>query len=402
MLRVGPESSSFHCVSDTSPAPARFGLPRAVIVLLAAATLTITLAGVRSVSGIIGPAFLALLLVVTVQPIRGWLESKGVPLWIASIVTVLVTYLILVALTLALVVAVGRLAVIVPHYSDRINDLVDDVGTWLQGRGVGQDQVNSVVKSLDVGKIVSAATSILSAALNVLTNLLFIALLLIFMTFDTPGTTRGLRAAKAARPDLVDAIMNFAQGARSYMVVSAVFGLIVAVIDTVALEIIGVPGAFVWGVLSFVTNFIPNLGFIIGLVPPALLGLLDGGLTEMIVVIIVYVVANFIVQSVIQPRFVGDAVGLSTTLTFLSLAFWAWAIGPLGAILAVPLSLLVRSLLVEADPDARWLLPLISGRPEEIAHPDISADDDEASDDSDQSEDADAGEAATGAPTSDA
>jgi len=93
----------------------------------------------------------------------------------------------------------------------------------------------------------------------------------------------------------------------------------------------------------------------------------------MIIVIALYIVANFIVQSVIQPRFIGDAVGLSTTLTFLSLAFWAWALGALGALLAVPLSLLVRSLLVEADPDARWLLPLISGRPQEIERPDVSA-----------------------------
>jgi len=168
----------------------------------------------------------------------------------------------------------------------------------------------------------------------------------------------------------------------------------VPVINTGALEIMGIPGAFVWGVLSFVTNFIPNLGFIIGLVPPAVLGLLEGGVKEMVIVIIIYIVANFVIQTLIQPRFVGDAVGLSTTLTFLSLAFWAWALGALGALLAVPLSLLVRSLLVEADKDAWWLLPLISGRPEEIAHPDVSADD---GDDADEEEDA-----PTGATTSDA
>lgn len=372
------DSSSFQKVSETSRAPDdvatdHIRIPRAVIVLLAAAALTITLAGVRSVAGIIGPTFLALLLVITVHPIRAWLESKGVPKWIASIVTVVMTYLIIIALTLALVVAVGRMAAIVPQYSDRIDNLVTDIGNWLQKRGVGQDQVNSVVNSLDIGKVVGYATGILSAALNVLTNLLFIALLLIFMTFDTPGVVKALKGAKLARPDLVNAVENFAQGSRSYMAVSALFGLIVAVINWIGLAAIGVPGAFVWAVLSFVTNFIPNLGFLIGLVPPAVIGLLQGGLKEMIIVIALYVVANFIVQSVIQPRFIGDAVGLSTTLTFLSLAFWAWALGALGALLAVPLSLLVRSLLVEADPDARWLLPLISGRPDEVECPDVSA-----------------------------
>ena len=147
------------------------------------------------------------------------------------------------------------------------------------------------------------------------------------------------------------ALANFARGTRSYMGVSAGFGLIVAVIDGVALQIMGVPGAFVWAVLAFVTNFIPNIGFVIGVIPPALIALLDSGPGLMIAVIVVYSVINFLIQSVIQPRVVGDAVGLSPTLTFLSLVFWTWVIGPLGALLAVPLSLLTRALLVEAD---RW------------------------------------------------
>ena len=83
----------------------------------------------------------------------------------------------------------------------------------------------------------------------------------------------------------------------------------------------------------------------------------------MVAVIVVYSVINFVIQSVIQPRVVGDAVGLSATLTFLSLVFWTWLVGPLGALLAVPLSLLTKALLVEADPLARWALPLISGTP---------------------------------------
>ena len=160
------------------------------------------------------------------------------------------------------------------------------------------------------------------------------------------------------------ALDNFARGTRNYMGVSAGFGLIVAVIDGLALYIMGVPGAFVWAVLAFVTNFIPNIGFIIGVIPPALIALLDGGPGLMVAVIVVYSVINFVIQSVIQPRVVGDAVGLSPTLTFLSLVFWTWVVGPLGALLAVPLSLLTRALLVEADPRTRWALPLISGKPE--------------------------------------
>ena len=146
------------------------------------------------------------------------------------------------------------------------------------------------------------------------------------------------------------------------MGVSAIFGLIVAVIDGVALWVMGIPGAFVWAVLAFVTNFIPNIGFVIGVIPPAVIALLDGGVGEMVAVIVLYSVINFVIQSVIQPRVVGDAVGLSASLTFLSVVFWTWLVGPLGALLAVPLTLLLRALLLDADPRTRWALPLLSGK----------------------------------------
>ena len=206
--------------------------------------------------------------------------------------------------------------------------------------------------------------SVLSGTLGVLSDLFFLFTVCCSWP-STPTPPAGAWPPLGDRfPDPVAALDNFARGTRNYMGVSASFGLIVAVIDGLALYFLGVPGAFVWAVLAFVTNFIPNIGFIIGVIPPALIALLDGGPGLMVTVIVVYSVVNFVIQSVIQPRVVGDAVGLSATLTFLSLVFWTWVVGPLGALLAVPLSLLAKALLVEADPRARWALPLISGKPD--------------------------------------
>ncbi|MEU4292331.1 AI-2E family transporter [Kribbella sp. NPDC026596] len=99
----------------------------------------------------------------------------------------------------------------------------------------------------------------------------------------------------------------------------------------------------------------------------------DSGPATMIAVIVVYSVINFVIQSVIQPRVVGDAVGLTAMLTFLSLVFWTWVIGPLGALLAVPLTLLTKALLVESDPRTRWALPLIAGTPAPDKQPQSTA-----------------------------
>jgi predicted PurR-regulated permease PerM len=87
----------------------------------------------------------------------------------------------------------------------------------------------------------------------------------------------------------------------------------------------------------------------------------------MLAVIVMYSLVNFVIQSLIQPRYVGEAVGLSTSLTFVSLIFWTWVLGPVGALLAVPMSLLFRALFVEADPEGGWRMPMITGQPDEPA-----------------------------------
>jgi AI-2 transport protein TqsA len=126
--------------------------------------------------------------------------------------------------------------------------------------------------------------------------------------------------------------------------------------------VIGVPVAALWGLLAFITNYIPNIGFVIGLVPPAILAMLEGGVDTLVAVLVGYSLVNVVIQSFIQPMIVGDAVGLSTTMTFVSLVFWAWVFGALGALLAIPLSLLAKALLVDVDPASDWLRPLLGGR----------------------------------------
>jgi predicted PurR-regulated permease PerM len=155
----------------------------------------------------------------------------------------------------------------------------------------------------------------------------------------------------------------FTQGTRSYLLVSTVFGGIVAVGDWIALAIIGVPAAGLWGLLAFITNYVPNIGFVLGVVPPAILGLLAGGWGELVAIVVVYSLLNFVVQTLIQPRFVGDSVGLSMTVTFIALLFWGWVMGALGALLAIPLTLLVKALLVDVDPRGHWLDALLREEP---------------------------------------
>lgn len=165
--------------------------------------------------------------------------------------------------------------------------------------------------------------------------------------------------------------LRLARPVHSYWLVSTVFGLIVAVLDIVALGVLGVPMAVTWGVLSFITNYIPNIGFVIGVLPPALLGLVDSGPWTALWVIVAYTVLNFVIQTLVQPKFTSDAVSLNTTTTFLSLMFWSQIIGALGTILAVPLTLFAKALLIDSDPRAQWLGIFLSAGDNGVEEPEV-------------------------------
>ncbi|MDQ4114047.1 MAG: AI-2E family transporter [Actinomycetota bacterium] len=333
---------------------------RVLAVLLGAAAVVILVAGLQAASGILGPLFLAMVLTIVVHPARTWL-GKRLPAGVATALSIVVVVVGVVGLGLCVLLAVARFATLLGTYGDVAKERVEDMTDWLTEVGIGADEVRAVAGSFDPSNLLSLVSDALDGMFGLLSTMVFILALCLFMAIDATALPRQLVSIGSRRPGLVRALSSFAVGTRRYLLVSTVFGLIVAALDTLALYLLGVPAPLVWGLLAFLTNYIPNIGFVIGLVPPAILALLEGDVTLMLAVVLVYSLLNVVIQSVIQPKVVGEAVGLSVTLTFLSLIFWSWIMGPIGAVMAVPFTLFVRAVFVEADPAKRWLMPLIAG-----------------------------------------
>lgn len=303
-------------------------LPRGLIVLLGLTGLVVTVTGIRAFSGIVGPVFLALMLTVAVHPLPEWLRRKGLPRWLSTLLALVAVYGILVTLVLVLVYSVAELGTLFPTYQDEFDRLLGSAQSALRNAGIGSDQVHALFSHLDSDVIARILTGLLESTLALVSNLVFLVVLLLFMAFDGSGYPERMRVLVIDRPEIARAFTQFSTGTRRYLIVSTVFGAIVAVLDTGLLWLLGIPLPILWGLLSFITNYIPNIGFVLGLIPPALLALLDGGFGPMVTVIVLYSTVNVVIQSIIQPKFVGDAVGLSVTLTFLSLVFWSWTLGP--------------------------------------------------------------------------
>ncbi|MCG5216271.1 AI-2E family transporter [Streptosporangium sp. KLBMP 9127] len=339
---------------------------RGLRLLLGMGAAVLVLFGIQAVSEVAGPAFLALTLIIAVSPLRVWLRRRGAPGWLLVTVPLLVILLVIVALIASLAISIAQLAALLPAYATQYTALLAEATRWLGTFGVTPEQVQAVLRGIDPGRLLAVAQGLLTSLLGIATALLLVILLAYGMSLDATFLQDAIRALAPARPELVGALREFARGTCRYLVVTSVFGLIVAVLDALALWLIGVPLPLLWGLLAFITNYIPNIGFVVGLVPPALLALLDSGPVTMIWVIVIYSALNFVIQSLIQPKFAGRSAGLSTTLTIMSLLVWTLVLGPLGAVLAVPLSALVRALLVDADPETRWAIPLITGGPGEV------------------------------------
>jgi predicted PurR-regulated permease PerM len=337
-------------------------LPRGFSVLLTAAAAMIVIAGLRAFSASIGPIFLALVIVVVVSPLQRGLTRRGAPGWLGMLVLLVACFSVLGVIVSALVWSTTELVGLLASddYANQLATAQSTVADRLEELGISGETLDGALSSIDLRTVAGQVTSALSGLLGLTSAVSLLVLAMLFMVLDSENFAASLDAVTDERPNVVEGLQQFAQQTRSYFVVSTVFGLIVAVLDVAALYLLGIPLAFVWGVLSLITNYIPNIGFVIGLVPPAILAFFEGGWQLSVWVIVIYFAINTVIQSVIQPRFVGDAVGLSATLTFLSLIFWGWVLGPLGALLAVPMTLLAKALLVDIDPSTRWAAPLIS------------------------------------------
>ena len=318
-------------------------MPRALTILLGGAAAVVVVAGVRAIAWLVAPAMLALLVVIAVSPAHRWLRGRGAPPWLATLTVVMLVYGVLAIVAGTVLVSVARVASMVPEFA----------------RQELFARAERALHEVDRGQLAGAIGGLLTELTSLTTSVVFLATLLLFLGVEVGWARTRLAEIGADRPRLREALIEFVVRTRRYLLVTTVFGLVVAVLDTVALLLLGIPLALLWGVLSFVTNYIPNIGFILGVAPPAVLALLQHGPRKALAVLAFYAVLNFVVQSLIQPRFTGDAAGLSATATFLALVFWAWVLGPLGALLAVPLTVLVKVLLVDIDPAAGWAAALL-------------------------------------------
>jgi AI-2 transport protein TqsA len=308
--------------------------------LIGTAAFVIIAAGIREAAELLNSILLAMLLTVTVVPAFDTLRRRGLPKGLAVVLTSLLLAGLLVALLGILGLSGTRLIQVLPEYQERALSLRTDLERLMLERGIEPERILSL-ELVDPNRLLGLAAGFLSGLGRVLSQALLLILIVAFFLAE-----RGIRD-QTFHPGGTAA--RVAGEVRQYLVITAFTGLGFSVLVYVLMLVVGTDLALVWAVLAFIMNFVPNIGIILAVIPPVILTLLELGWQRALVILAAYLVLNFVVDNLIKPRFMQSGLDVPPLLGLLSLVIWTYLLGPTGAVLALPLTIAIRRVLLDAS-----------------------------------------------------
>jgi predicted PurR-regulated permease PerM len=186
------------------------------------------------------------------------------------------------------------------------------------------------------------AGGIFAALSSALANAFLLLLTVVFILLEMADLPRKLRLVLKNPERSLSTIEKFSQHAKRYMVIKTLLSAATGVLIWLLLLILGVDYPVLWGTLSFLLNYVPNIGAILAALPVALLALVQLGVGSALLTVLGFIVVHIVVGNIIEPKLMGRVLSLSTLVVFLSLVFWGWVLGPIGMILSVPMTSLVK------------------------------------------------------------
>jgi len=319
--------------------------------LVVSAALVVVVAGLKAAAPLIVPFLLSIFLAIIFGSPLFWLRRRGVPA--AASFGVVIAALVLAGLLVVLVVghSVKEFSASLPHYQERLHEEFSRLTTWLATHQIVLPSDIST-ETFDPSIAMRLAGRMFDSLSSLLADGLLIAFTVIFILMESAGFPEKLHRALPA-PQGTEAFLNrFVEDVNRYMGIKTAVSILTGLLVTLVLVFIGADFAILWGLLAFLLNYIPNIGSILAAVPAVLVVFIQLGGTSALGTILAYAVINMVMGSVIEPRLMGRSLGLSTLVVFVSLVFWGWVLGPVGMLLSVPLTMVIK-IGLDSNPDTR-------------------------------------------------
>lgn len=336
-------------------------ISRSWLWLFGLAAVVIILAGLKAISEVLTPFLLAAFMALISIPPLTWMQRKGVPGPLAILVLFIVVGFSFFLLFLALKGAAESLVTHAPLYQARLVGWLASLRQLAAEWGVPDEVIPMTIPMPDAGTLTNLTASVATSIGQFTAYLFFVLLVYAFFLMEERSTRDKLIAAFPNNRRARVRAKLFLHSVNRYLLIKTISSVATGLIIGVGLSILGVDFAILWGILAGVLNFIPTIGSIIAAVPGITVALLGLGVSEAVIAVILYGVTNAAIGAVIEPRFMGQTLGLSPAVVLVSLMVWGWVFGPVGMLLSILLTMIVK-LGLESSPQTRWLGILLSDR----------------------------------------
>ncbi len=328
--------------------------------LLVAAAVVILVFGLKYSSDVLAPIFLAATLAILFTPALWWLEKKGLPAWLALVVMVLALGGFIILMIIILTASLERLALRLPVYAELLQQRIDALGAALGSVGIDlQGALNTMV--VDTTALAKSAIDLTLGVLGNSVAIVFFLFLLFLMLVESRSIATKFQTRLQTGNTFVMQLGAYTRQIQKQYRIQTMSNLLSAVAITVELLLFRVDGAFLWGFLAFILGFIPNVGLIIATLPAVLIAFILYGAGTALVILIIGIILNATMDNAVTPRIYGKGLNLPILLVFVSFLFWTWVFGFVGALLAIPATLFVKTLL-QGRKETHFLVVLLSGQ----------------------------------------
>ncbi|MCA1923259.1 AI-2E family transporter [Buttiauxella noackiae] len=328
---------------------------KAVIML---GMLVIILVGIKVAAEIIVPFILALFIAIILNPMIRRLERIRVPRVLAISFVISVIIFFMAVLLAYLGTTLNELTRTLPQYRSLLISPLQTLDPWLQRIGISVS-VDELVKYIDPNAAMTLVTSLITQLSNAMTSIFLLLLTVVFMLIEVPQLPVKLQQLMSRPEEGMGSIQRALDSVSHYLVLKTAISLVTGLVVWIMLATLDVRFAFVWGLLAFSLNYIPNIGSVLAAIPPVAQVLVFSGLYDALLVVAGYLAINLVFGNIIEPRMMGRGLGLSTLVVFLSLIFWGWLLGPVGMLLSVPLTIAVK-IALEQNEGGRSIAVLLS------------------------------------------
>jgi predicted PurR-regulated permease PerM len=253
-----------------------------------------------------------------------------------------------------------------PDFSAELSGLQSEATGQAKEVGVLDNQVinrqPSYPRPFDPAWLLGFAGNMLSGVGGIFSNAFVIFITVTFMLLEGARLPEKIDAAfgtSAATMRHVDVIV---ENVRRYVAIKTATSALTGILIAASLLLLRVDYALLLGLLAFLFNFVPNIGSILAAVPAIALAFPQSGSPTALAVTVAYLAVNCLISYAIEPRFMGQGLGLSTLVVFHSLVFWGWVLSPVGMLLSAPLTMIIKIVLDNYD-GTRWIAILLSSKP---------------------------------------